>query len=72
MKAEEVVLLDVREQDEWQDGHVEGSLHVPFHALRDGVSSEVRRRAEQKPLAAARALQRCSTSGARPPSQGRG
>jgi len=53
LKGTEVVLLDVREQDEWQDGHVEGSLHLPFHELRDGVPSELRKAAEQKPLAVA-------------------
>ena len=29
----EVELLDVREDDEWQEGHVPGSLHVPYHEL---------------------------------------
>ena len=47
------MLLDVREQDEWEDGHVEGSLHVPFHELREGVPAAVRRAAAQKPLAVA-------------------
>jgi rhodanese-related sulfurtransferase/glyoxylase-like metal-dependent hydrolase (beta-lactamase superfamily II) len=32
-------LLDVRERDEWEDGHVDGSLHVPYHELRDDSSS---------------------------------
>jgi hydroxyacylglutathione hydrolase len=36
LKAGEVELLDVREDDEWEDGHVEGSLHVPYHELADG------------------------------------
>ena len=53
LKAEEVVLLDVREQDEWEDGHLEGSLHLPFHELRDGVPAELRAAAAQKPLAVA-------------------
>lgn len=53
LQADEVVLLDVREYDEWQGGHVEGSLHLPFHELRDGVPSELRRAAAQKPLAVA-------------------
>ncbi|MBA3476020.1 MAG: MBL fold metallo-hydrolase, partial [Actinobacteria bacterium] len=53
LQAKQVVLMDVREQDEWQDGHVEGSLHLPFHELRDGVPSELRKRAAQKPLAVA-------------------
>ncbi len=49
----DALLLDVREHDEWQDAHVEGSLHLPFHELRDGVPSELRKRAAQKPLAVA-------------------
>ena len=53
LNAEEVVLLDVREQDEWEDGHVEGSLHAPFHELRDDVPADLRAAAEQKPLAVA-------------------
>ena len=36
-----VTLLDVREDDEWAEGHVEGSLHVPYHELRDGVPGEI-------------------------------
>ena len=38
----DVVLLDVREDDEWRKGHVPGSLHVPYHALRDRVPGELR------------------------------
>jgi len=38
----DVRLLDVREQDEWDEGHVEGSVHVPYHDLRDGIPAEVR------------------------------
>jgi hydroxyacylglutathione hydrolase len=34
---DDVSLLDVREDDEWEEGHVEGSLHVPYHDLRDGL-----------------------------------
>jgi hydroxyacylglutathione hydrolase len=51
LRRDEVVLLDVREDDEWQAGHVEGSLHVPYHELRDGVPPEVR--VDGKPLAVA-------------------
>jgi glyoxylase-like metal-dependent hydrolase (beta-lactamase superfamily II)/rhodanese-related sulfurtransferase len=46
-----VELLDVREDDEWESGHVAGSRHVPFHELRD-VPDELRRR-NGKPLAVA-------------------
>jgi hydroxyacylglutathione hydrolase len=47
----DVVLLDVREDDEWEEGHVEGSVHVPYHELRDGLPSEVQ--SDGKPLAVA-------------------
>jgi hydroxyacylglutathione hydrolase len=47
----EAVLLDVREDDEWEAQHVEGSLHVPYHDLRDRVPSELREAG--KPLAVA-------------------
>jgi hydroxyacylglutathione hydrolase len=36
LKSGAVTLLDVREDDEWEEGHVEGSLHVPYYDLRDG------------------------------------
>ena len=37
----DVRLLDVREDDEWEEGHVEGSMHIPYHELRDGVPAEL-------------------------------
>jgi rhodanese-related sulfurtransferase len=39
-RADELQILDVREQDEWDAGHIPGSLHVPYHDIRglpDGV-----------------------------------
>lgn len=30
---EGLLVLDVREDDEWRAGHVEGSLHVPLMEL---------------------------------------
>jgi rhodanese-related sulfurtransferase len=27
-------ILDVRERSEWRDGHIPGSLHVPYHDIR--------------------------------------
>jgi len=53
IKSNEVVLLDVREDEEWQAGRVAGSLHVPYHELKDGVPDEVRSVADGKPLAVA-------------------
>ncbi len=37
LRRGDVRLLDVREEDEWEDAHVLDSLHVPYHDLRDGV-----------------------------------
>jgi hydroxyacylglutathione hydrolase len=51
LKNENVVLLDVREDDEWQAGHVEDSILAPYRTLRDGVSEELRN--VGKPLAVA-------------------
>jgi hydroxyacylglutathione hydrolase len=28
-------ILDVRERDEWADGHIPGSTHLPYHDIRD-------------------------------------
>lgn len=49
LRNKEVVVLDVRSAAEWRAGHVEGSIHVPYQQLRDGIPDELR--AEDKPLA---------------------
>jgi glyoxylase-like metal-dependent hydrolase (beta-lactamase superfamily II)/rhodanese-related sulfurtransferase len=49
--SDEVVLLDVREDDEWERGHVEGSLHVPYHELHDSLPKKIREAG--KPIAVA-------------------
>jgi glyoxylase-like metal-dependent hydrolase (beta-lactamase superfamily II)/rhodanese-related sulfurtransferase len=51
IKKEEVVVLDVRDEAEWEAGHVEGSIHVPYHQLREEIPDEVRNAAG--PLAVA-------------------
>ncbi len=51
LRRDDVVLLDVREEDEWEDGHVEGSLHLPYHELRNGVPSALPH--DGKPIAVA-------------------
>jgi glyoxylase-like metal-dependent hydrolase (beta-lactamase superfamily II)/rhodanese-related sulfurtransferase len=43
LRAGDVTLLDVREDDEWDEGHVEDSLHVPYHELRDGIPAQIPR-----------------------------
>ena len=30
-----VIVLDVRRNDEWAEGHVEGAVHIPLHELED-------------------------------------
>ena len=42
LRRGDVRLLDVREDDEWEHGHVAGSLHVPYHELREGIPSALR------------------------------
>jgi rhodanese-related sulfurtransferase len=51
LKNEDVVLLDVRDDDEWEAGHVEGSILAPYRKLREGVTEEVR--STDKPIAVA-------------------
>ncbi len=51
IKEEEVIVLDVRDDVEWEAGHVEGSIHLPYQQLREEVPDEVRN--TDKPLAVA-------------------
>lgn len=34
-RGADIVVLDVRRRDEWEDGHIEGAAHIPFFDLRD-------------------------------------
>lgn len=47
----ESILLDVRDANEWESGHVDGSIHFPYWRLRDEVPDEIRN--AEKPLAVA-------------------
>ncbi|MCA3749536.1 MAG: MBL fold metallo-hydrolase [Rubrobacter sp.] len=42
LEKNEVLLLDVRSTEEWEEGHVEGSVHIPYQRLRDGIPPELR------------------------------
>jgi hydroxyacylglutathione hydrolase len=53
LRADDVLLLDVREEDEWEEGHVEGSLHVPYHDLANGLPDGLRDRERGGVLAVA-------------------
>jgi rhodanese-related sulfurtransferase len=37
-RRDEMLLLDVREQQEWDAGHVTGSVHIPMNELPDRVA----------------------------------
>jgi hydroxyacylglutathione hydrolase len=42
-RAEDLQILDVRERDEWDAGHIPGSVHAPYHdihGLPDGIDSQ--------------------------------
>lgn len=40
-RKHEVQLVDVRERDEWDRGHIEGSLHIPLQAIMAGRGEEL-------------------------------
>lgn len=39
-RFDQVQVLDVRERSEWNDGHIPGSVHLPYHDL-DGIPDEI-------------------------------
>jgi hydroxyacylglutathione hydrolase len=42
-REDELQILDVREQDEWDAGHIPGSVHTPYHDIHsvpDGIDPE--------------------------------
>ncbi len=44
----ELCLIDVREDDEWQEQHIPGALHIPKDALVECISAKVPER--EKPI----------------------
>jgi rhodanese-related sulfurtransferase len=38
MRRPGVVALDVRRQDEWEGGHLDGALHLPLHELSENLA----------------------------------
>ena len=38
MSLENVVLLDVRPKDEYESGHISGSISIPFDQLKDHLA----------------------------------
>ena len=41
MAKKEAVLVDVREQKEWDEGHIEGAVFLPLSKLRDASNEEL-------------------------------
>lgn len=37
---EKAVLVDVREKEEWEQGHVKGAIFLPLSTVRDGLTKE--------------------------------
>lgn len=37
-RLDQVQLVDVRDDDEWEAGHIEGAVHIPEHELADRVA----------------------------------
>jgi hydroxyacylglutathione hydrolase len=50
LRAADVALIDVRDQSEWEDGHVPGSVTLPLHRLTAEGSAL---RLDQRPIAVA-------------------
>ena len=42
--AADAFILDVREADEWADGHAPGSLHMPMHTVPERLAELPRER----------------------------
>lgn len=51
IRANRSIVIDVREDDEWEAGHVAHSIHVPYRELREQITDDIR--AADKPLAVA-------------------
>ena len=51
LHEQRVVPLDVRDLDEWQDAHVPGSLHVPYHELSAAALEQLRDAENGRPYA---------------------
>ena len=53
LRRREVVLLDVRDPDEWASGHVPGSLLIPYQELRGAPLEQLRASVNGTPVAVA-------------------
>jgi hydroxyacylglutathione hydrolase len=42
IRANRAIVIDVREDDEWEAGHVAHSIHVPYRELREQITDDIR------------------------------
>jgi rhodanese-related sulfurtransferase len=40
IEADEAILVDVREQQEWDQGHIEGAIFLPLGKLQNGIDAK--------------------------------
>jgi rhodanese-related sulfurtransferase len=40
IEDEKAVLVDVRDKDEWEAGHIEGAIFLPLASIEDGLSQD--------------------------------
>lgn len=41
LRTKKAVIVDVREPEEWKDGHLQGAIPLPISALRRGIDPKV-------------------------------
>jgi hydroxyacylglutathione hydrolase len=41
LRCGDLILIDVREADEWEEGHVRDSINVPYHDLPNGLPDDI-------------------------------
>ena len=41
VESREIILLDVREESEWNDGHIKGATHIPLGNINNETLKEI-------------------------------
>lgn len=62
MDTEEVIILDVREQDEYDSGHIPGAVLLPVGTINEGTAAEVITEKDSKVLVYCRSGNRSKTA----------
>ena len=40
-KMDEPIVIDVRSQEEWDEGHIEGAIHIPHDVIGEKIAEHV-------------------------------